>query len=468
MPINDDGDGEGSEIIGGAVPASPEPPPLRLVAGLGDPEREQALLPALAASGQFVVVERCLAAEQLLATARDLGADVVLVAFDLHRLTDETLQELARSRIPHVLLIPTTDDGHWQNNPGLTIPLNANASVVEDALLAAVRGDGGRSAPAVVERHDQRGDQAEAPAASAEAPAVIAVTSGHGSPGGTTLALNLAVALGAVAPTLLVDADVTGPSVAAYLDADPTRNLSMVMHAEPANPRDWDRALAQETQSLGPRSPHGAALCGIPKLAMRTGVTTSFFARLLAELRPRYQYVILDVGADLLGDEVALHRTALAHADQIVLVAAADLVGLWHARQALGLLRDRLGIERERLALIVNRYDRRYHHTRPEIEWALGVPMAALIPDDHRAVQRAIVAQRPLVLDSRGRAARAVLDLAERVHGGRILLPPEPAEKGHRQGFGVLAALWPRWPLRSRHLTKNEGVPHGSDAASVG
>src|SRR5207237_10090599 len=93
--------------------------------------------------------------------------------------------------------------------------------------------------------------------------ALLAVTSGYGSPGRTTLAVNLAAALGTVAPTVLVDADLVGPSVAAYLDLDPTRNLYMLAHAEPETVRDWDRALDQELQSLDPRSRQAVALCGL-------------------------------------------------------------------------------------------------------------------------------------------------------------------------------------------------------------
>ena len=51
------------------------------------------------------------------------------------------------------------------------------------------------------------------------------VVSSHGSPGCTTVALNLATALGAGTSTLLVDADVVKPSVVAHIDGDPTRCL---------------------------------------------------------------------------------------------------------------------------------------------------------------------------------------------------------------------------------------------------
>jgi len=41
------------------------------------------------------------------------------------------------------------------------------------------------------------------------------------------------------------------------------------------------------------------------------------------------------------------------------------------------------------------------------------------------------------VLERRSRAAAALLDLAERLHGGEVLLPPEPATQGR--------ARWRHW-----------------------
>jgi MinD-like ATPase involved in chromosome partitioning or flagellar assembly len=260
---------------------------------------------------------------------------------------------------------------------------------------------------------------------------VIVVASGHGAPGRTTVALNLATALGAVAPTVLIDADMSGPTVAAYVDGDPTRNLAMVAHAEPATARDWARAIEQELQPLGERSRGGAVLCGLPRAEMRAAISAPFAERLIAELAGHHRYVVVDVAAELLGPEAVVHRTVLALADEVFLVAAADLAGLWHAREALRRFGAQVGVPAERVRLVINRYDRRFHHTRTEIEWALGLPAAAVISHDQAGVQRAIAAQRPVVLDERSRAGRALLDLAERLHGGRVLLPPEEREQ-HR------------------------------------
>ena len=420
----------GSEAGGDVGRVSPRSvPSLQLAVGLGDPERERDLLPALVEAGDLVVTERCLSGDQLLECVRRERIDVVLAAEGLHRLTLDGLADLGRARIPLVVLTSEPGNSRWRSVPGLILPLDADPTKVRQALLAAVRGD--QSVP----RQSITDSSVEVPPTlestdSTVSLSVMAVASGPGSPGRTTVALNLAAALGTVAPTILVDADLSGPSVAAHVDADPTRNLYMLAHAEPETPADWSHAIEQEIQPLGGRSVHGAVLCGIPKLDLRVGVTARFLERLVSEVRRHYRYVILDVGAELLGREADPHRMALRCADQVLLVESADLVGLWHGRTGVALIQGLLGIDQDHVALIVNRHDRRFHHRQAEIEWALGLPTAAVIPNDQAGVQRALAEQHPLVLSGRGPAARALLDLAERVHGGTITLPTEKVRGG--------------------------------------
>src|SRR5205823_2590380 len=99
-------------------------PPLRLAVGLGDPAREQAILPALGEAGDLVVAERCLAAEPLIACARAGRVDVVLVAFDLHRLGGTGLAELARTGMPLVLLAPPDVAERVELTAGAILPLD--------------------------------------------------------------------------------------------------------------------------------------------------------------------------------------------------------------------------------------------------------------------------------------------------------------------------------------------------------
>jgi MinD-like ATPase involved in chromosome partitioning or flagellar assembly len=394
--------------------------------------------------------------------------DAALVAFDLHRLSQGALTELTRTSVPLVLLAPQPPDERWATLRAVVLPLDAHPDAVQEALRAVVRGERPRAGETQKAPHAAAPPEAVDSRTPPDVLSVLAVAGGHGSPGRTTVAINLAAALGAVASTVLVDCDVTSPGVAAYLDADPTRNVYMLAHSEPATPGEWARALAQEVQPLAARSPQAVVLCGVPKSEMRAAITGRFVEHLVGALQSHYRYVILDIGAEVLGSEGVAHRAALQLAQQVLLVAAGDLVGLWQARVALARLETQLQVDRQRVALIVNRHDRRYHHSRAEIEWALGIPTAAVLPWDHAGAQRAVAAQRPVVLNGPNRLGRGLLELADRVHGGKVVLPREPA--------GANRLRWPRWsvPWRSngaRHHDPTgrpeQGASHGSHVASV-
>lgn len=403
---------------------------VRLLVALADPELDQRLLPELAESGDFAAVERCLDAEDLLGRVRGGAADAVLLESGLHRLSPAALSELERSRIPLVLLTrdqPThvVESGHRV----VALAQDATVAAVREALAAVMAGEvydpgaGARVAP--------EAERPEVVQTTSESGLLIAVWGGCGSPGRTTVAINLATALGSVAPAVLADLDLPGSSVTAYLDADPGRNICVIAHAQPSTPAEWERAIAGEAQPLSPRS-DAAVLCGVPKAEMRGRLSGPFVSNLLEALRASYRYVVVDVGPDLFGPDGAAHRAVLERASRILVVTSGDLVGLWQAQRALAQLRTHVETGLRPVALVVNRYEPRRHHGRREIEWALGTPVAGIIPDDHGAGQRAIAAQRPLVLASRGRGARALLELAGRIHQGRIVLPREQTKRSDR------------------------------------
>jgi Mrp family chromosome partitioning ATPase len=404
-----------------------QPPSLRVALGLGDQELEQRVRPALDAADDLVVVAQCLAADQVLQLVQSQQVDAVVVAWTLHRLTPGLLDQLERPGITLLVLVPDPDDTRWRRRNGPVLGVDADAARIREALLSARPGLRPASRPRPAPEPEpvvlKPADGPDQPVGG-----VIAVTGGVGSPGRTTVAIGLAAALGAATPTVLVEADLCAPSIAAYLDRDPSRNVCTLAHAVREDARLWGPALADELQPLGPHSATAVVLCGPPKREMRGSVAPAMIERLIDELARRYRWVILDVGPELLGIDVAAadHRAALSRAQHVLLVCAADLVGLWHARTALDQLERLVGIERRRVNLILNRHDLRFHHTRQEVEWHLGAPVVSVVPFDHAAAQRAIAEQRPLALDSSSRAARALVSLAERLNEGKLRVPSPP------------------------------------------
>jgi Flp pilus assembly CpaE family ATPase len=399
---------------------------LRLALGLGDQELEQRLRPTLDAADDVTVVAQCLAADQLLQVAESRQADALLVAWSLHRLTDSLLKQLERPELLLVVLVPDPDAARWRNRRGPVLGVDIDPATLHEVLVSARPG----ARPNVRRAAREPLPLQAADRVDAGTGVVIAVTGGAGSPGRTTVALNLATVLGGAQPTLLLELDLCAPSIAAYLDADPSRNLCTLAHTVREDTHAWSAALADELQPLPGSGGSAVVLCGPPKREMRASVGPGVVERLLGEAARRYRWVVVDVGAELLGTDTAaaVHRAALLGAGQVLLVAASDLVGLWHARVALDQLERQLGIERHAVSLVLNRHDPRYHHAQAEVEWHLGAPVAAVVPFDHAATQRAMADQRPVVMDPTSRAARGLLALAERLNGDKLRLPLDTAQ----------------------------------------
>src|SRR5919199_6842213 len=104
-----------------------EPPRLRLALAVGDQELEQRLRPALDAFDDLLVAVQCLAADQVLRVLEAREVDALIVASNLHRLTDAVLLELERPGLPLVLLVPDPEDERWKSRRDPTLAVDADA-----------------------------------------------------------------------------------------------------------------------------------------------------------------------------------------------------------------------------------------------------------------------------------------------------------------------------------------------------
>ncbi len=400
-----------------------EPGP-RLVVGLAGTWLEGLLVQALQDMG--VQVERCLVGDALPVAVADAPTSGVIVEETLNRLTPDIVADLAHAGLAVFVLAPESRRAEWEALGATSLPLNTPPTeIVAHALAGARRAPSARfdaSGRHGGVDHRPSGQPGTAQDADKEAK-LIAVAAADGGVGCTTLSINLAAALGAVAETVLLDGDFSHPCIAAYLAADVLRSLVVLTREVPSDTEGWSRALDAELQQLDPRIPRARLLLGVAKPELAPSITPRLLEDALAALRQRARYIILDLGGGHLGVNHPAGRIGLACADEVLLVARGDAVSLWQARTAAERWRRELELAEERLALVVNRHDRRVHQTRQSISWATGLPVAALIPEDHRQAQLAIAAQRPLLFQSRSRAAEALLDLADRVHGGQIVLP---------------------------------------------
>jgi hypothetical protein len=383
--------------------------PRRVVLGLGRPEREGRVLRALEGLRDLDVVQTCLSGPDLLAIAAAGRADVAAMASDLYQLSDAVVDRLGQTRIPLVVLAADPEEARWRRlRRAIVLPLAAPPELI----LSALRGQ----RPDIPVATRPTGARAPARPASADPPEerpgpvgqVLVVTKLFGAPGGTVTAINLAAAYGEGA--LLIELD-AGPTAATYVDGDPLRNVYQVAASAPRTPAAWADRLAAEQQPLYPGT-RARLLAGVHHPDQRPALTPECIAGLVQAARERFALVVVDLGlASLLGSEADLVRGVLTDTDRVLLVGSTDLVGLWHTRTALELLGD----ERERLALVLNRYDARRHDGVATIAYQLGEEPLAVIPYDYPAFHTALEDHRPLVYERRGRAAQTLRVLANRL-----------------------------------------------------
>ncbi len=400
--------------------ASDRPP--RVVLAIGNPERERQLLTVLREGG-CTVAGRSLDGPSVVQQAVAGDADVVVASAGLHRLTGASLIAVREAGVPMVLLAGAGEADAYEGL-AYVLPAASGGPVIIAALHEAIR----RGAVA----SQGTADNASAPARPAPgykgSCEVIALVSGKGAPGATTVAIGLAAALGSRGQSvLLIDADLRGGSIGPYLDLDPRRGLSGLSVGQSDRPEH----VLDELQD----GPGFSVLTGIERPEARERLTPERIAAAVSGLQERFDVVLIDGGETLSGVTSAVGAAFLRSAERVLLVTTADLLGLWNARASLRFLTESLSVPPEAVSAVVNRRTARDQYGEHEVERALGISVVAAIPEDPRAARRARANQVPITAAG-GKAARALADLATRMGG-----VPEIEE----QGSADEPSTWRRW-----------------------
>ena len=343
---------------------------------------------------------------------RRAGLGVVLVAAP-EELQDGDTERMRRLGIDHVVASTELDS-------------------LPDTLASAGDGVPDRGEPSwdddVVERPPSHGR-------------VVAVWGPTGAPGRTTVAVGIAGELAQAGhDTLLVDADAYGGAVAQHLGVlDEVSGLLAAARAANAGQLDATRLsdLARQVRDWL------RVLTGLPRPDRWQEVRPAAFEELLERSAELAAYTVLDVGFGLEGDPPdpfgpaapqrnQLTLTAVERADEVVVVGAADPVGL--ARLARGIVELRDVVPGLRPRVVVNR-------TRPSLGWSdreirgmvegFVTPVEVhFLPEDRAAADRALMAGRTLAESGDSPLRTAVATLARAVAGER---PEAPARRGLRR-----------------------------------
>ncbi|WP_125776823.1 hypothetical protein [Antribacter gilvus] len=429
---------------------------------------EAAVVTALGAAGAGVsVTRRCADLTELLAAAEAGAGRVAVVSADVPGLDREAVGRLHRSGARVVVLDDPSAPAGWLGSLGVDAVVAAGPADPE-SLLAAVRAESPWARDAL---------QAQAPVlsrAGSQPGALVAVWGPVGSPGRTTVAVELAAALAGVGPevpspratpfrrrpgrgqpghgphrrrrtgdpVLLVDADTYAASVATRLGLlDDAPGLAAAA-----------RAAGQGVLDLTVLARHSPAV--LPGLRVLTGITrasrwpelpSSSLEVVWERARGVAAWTVVDCGPLLEADELLMYDThapqrnaatlsALAAADVVVVVGAADPVGLQRLVRGLESLREAVVPVSAAQVVVANRVRASAAGPRPEVAVRdalaryAGVADVHLVPDDPAGLDASLLNGQVLAEAAPASPARAaLLALADRV---RALAGAEVARPG--------------------------------------
>ena len=235
---------------------------------------------------------------------------------------------------------------------------------------------------------------------------IIAVLSGKGGTGKTSVCAGVASALAEAGATVLcIDCDVGLRNLDISLGITDSGTLSFL-----------DILQGGYSLSQAPRHPQylGLAFLTAPVNMPADKVDADAFADLLRSARKQFDYILLDAPAGL----DAGFRLAAANADRCVVVTGAAPAAVRDAARV-GEVLEIMG--RKDVRLVVNRVDKSIFAsmklTVDDIMDTAGLPLLGIVPEDNNVVLAAAFGTHLLGYKKRSPAAAAYRNIAKRIQG---------------------------------------------------
>jgi pilus assembly protein CpaE len=366
--------------------------------------------------------------------SHELSPDVVLMDINMPDIDGITATEAIRQKLPHVQVIILSVQGD-QNYMRRAMLAGARDFLTKpptgDELISAIRRAGEMSR---IER--AKGTQvygttgvsgAIIPGANVNLLSngkIVMVYSPKGGTGCTTVAVNLALALNNEdTRVVLVDGNLQFGDVAVFINEQGKNTiLELAPRVDELEPDVVSDLLIKHD----PSGVHVLAAPQRPELAEK--VSAEQFSKILQYLRRMYAYVVVDTSPIL--TDITLSVVDVS--DVIVMVTTQEIPAIKNARLFLDLLHT-MGVDRERIVFIMNRFDKRIAITPDRVGDNLKQQVAVVIPLDEKVVIPSVNRGVPFMLDNKSQpVARGIFSLAESVRARLIALESEGETVGKR------------------------------------
>jgi pilus assembly protein CpaE len=347
--------------------------------------------------------------------SQDVQPDVVLMDINMPDMDGISATEQIRARLPAVQVIILSVQGD-QNYMRRAMLAGARDFLTKppmgDELISAIRRAGSmaqaeRAKSAQVQVAPIIGNLGGFTGYGTPKGKIVTVYSPKGGTGCTTLAVNLALTLhNADTQVALVDANLQFGDVAVFMNEQGKNTIvDLAPRAEELDPEIVEEVMLKHAAS----GLHILAAPSRPEYAER--VSSAQFTKVLEYLRQMYAYVVVDT-ASLLTD---VTLAAIDVSDLVVLITSQDIPSIKNCRLFLDLSQT-LGIDRERILFVMNRFDKRINITPDRVTENLKQEVVSVIPLDEGTATKAVNRGVPFVLDSKNQpAARGIFSLAESV-----------------------------------------------------
>ena len=365
--------------------------------------------------------------------SQELDPDVVLMDINMPDIDGIAATETIRRRSPHIQVVILSVQGD-QNYMRSAMLAGARDFLTKppmgDELISAIRRAGDM---ARVERSKSAGGRGTGPISGMPTSVqvlpgllqgkVVTVYSPKGGVGTTTMAVNLAIALHKEdTRVVLVDANLQFGDVAIFVNEQGKNTIiEIAPRVEELDAETIEEIMIKHAGS----GVHILAAPQKPEYAER--VSADQFTKVVHLLKQLYSYVVIDTSCTMTDVTLA----AIDGSDAVVVVTTQEIPAVKNVSLCLDVMQN-LGVQRERLVLAINRFDKRIAITPERVGKNLKQEVAAVIPLDEKIVINAVNRGVPFMVDSKNTlVARGIYALAEAVRARLAALEAEEVTSGN-------------------------------------